>query len=241
WIIADIVVWNGEPKWGADTPPFADRRDRKTLRRLAIHYFLSGEILYRRSFDSTLLRCIDEHESRRLMEEVHGGNCGPHMNCLMLAKKIMRLGYYWSTMETDFYGMEAVLPIEVEIPSMRILAEAELEEAEWAKQRDFASLDFTSAFTALGTSSDFASTLPLSGLHVRIYRFRDFLGLRVHFTAFRTSRPHLLLFGLRVHGLLVHFTTFCGLRPFTYHFTFPKSHSRYYLMIGGVSYHRERR
>ncbi|PKI63050.1 hypothetical protein CRG98_016574 [Punica granatum] len=82
-------------------PPFADRRDRKTLRRLAIHYFLSGEVLYRRSFDSTLLRCIDEHESRRLMEEVHGGNCGPHMNDLMLAKKIMRLGYYWSTMETD--------------------------------------------------------------------------------------------------------------------------------------------
>ncbi|PKI58320.1 hypothetical protein CRG98_021297, partial [Punica granatum] len=82
-------------------PPFADRRDRKTLRRLAIHYFLSGEILYRRSFDSTLLRCIDEHESRRLMEEMHRGNCGPHMNGLMLAKKIMRLGYYWSTMETD--------------------------------------------------------------------------------------------------------------------------------------------
>ncbi|PKI64004.1 hypothetical protein CRG98_015617 [Punica granatum] len=31
--------------------------------------------------------------------------------------------------------MEAVLPIEVEIPSMRILAEAELAEAEWAKQQ----------------------------------------------------------------------------------------------------------
>ncbi|PKI62009.1 hypothetical protein CRG98_017595, partial [Punica granatum] len=60
-----------------------------------------GEILYHRSFDSTLLQCIDEHESRRLMEEVHWGNCGPHMNGLMLAKKIMRLGYYWSTMETD--------------------------------------------------------------------------------------------------------------------------------------------
>ncbi|PKI69650.1 hypothetical protein CRG98_009921 [Punica granatum] len=56
-------------------PPFADRRDRKTLRRLAIHYFLSGETLYRRSFDATLLRCIDENEARRLMEEVHGGSC----------------------------------------------------------------------------------------------------------------------------------------------------------------------
>ncbi|PKI39931.1 hypothetical protein CRG98_039675 [Punica granatum] len=32
------------------------------------------------------------------------------------------------------YGMEAVLPIEVEIPSMRVLAESKLEEAEWAKQ-----------------------------------------------------------------------------------------------------------
>ncbi|PKI68880.1 hypothetical protein CRG98_010735 [Punica granatum] len=72
-----------------------------TLRRLAVHYFLSGETLYRRSFDATLLRCIDVHESRRLMEEVHEGNCEPHMNGLMLAKKLMRLGYYWSTMETD--------------------------------------------------------------------------------------------------------------------------------------------
>ncbi|XP_031378350.1 uncharacterized protein LOC116193745 [Punica granatum] len=53
-------------------PPFADRRDQKTVRPLPMHYFLSGEILYRRSFDSTLLRCIDQHESRRLMEEVHG-------------------------------------------------------------------------------------------------------------------------------------------------------------------------
>ncbi|PKI63894.1 hypothetical protein CRG98_015675 [Punica granatum] len=52
--------------------------------RLAMHYFLSGEILYRRSFDSMLLWCIDEHKSRRPMEE-----------------KIMRLGYYWSTMETN--------------------------------------------------------------------------------------------------------------------------------------------
>ena len=33
------------------------------------------------------------------------------------------------------YGMEAVLPIEVEIPSLRILREAELEEAEWIEDR----------------------------------------------------------------------------------------------------------
>ncbi|PKI70964.1 hypothetical protein CRG98_008638 [Punica granatum] len=53
------------------------------------HFFLSGETLYRRSFDATLLRCVDENEAQRLMEEVHEGNCGPHMNRLMLVKKLM--------------------------------------------------------------------------------------------------------------------------------------------------------
>ncbi|RDX62614.1 Gag-Pol polyprotein, partial [Mucuna pruriens] len=33
------------------------------------------------------------------------------------------------------YGMEAVLPVEVEIPSLRVIAEADVEEAEWARHR----------------------------------------------------------------------------------------------------------
>jgi hypothetical protein len=33
------------------------------------------------------------------------------------------------------YGMEAVMPLEVEIPSLRVLMDSELEEAEWAKVR----------------------------------------------------------------------------------------------------------
>jgi len=31
--------------------------------------------------------------------------------------------------------MEAVMPLEVEIPSLRVLMDSELEEAEWAKVR----------------------------------------------------------------------------------------------------------
>ena len=43
-----------------------------------------------------------------------------------------------STRATPFllvYGMEAVLPIEVEISSLRVLMEAKLEEAEWVQTR----------------------------------------------------------------------------------------------------------
>ena len=43
-----------------------------------------------------------------------------------------------STGATPFslvYGMEAVLPFEVEVPSLRILAESSLKESEWAQAR----------------------------------------------------------------------------------------------------------
>ena len=33
------------------------------------------------------------------------------------------------------YGMEVVLPFEVEVPSLRILAESRLKESEWAQAR----------------------------------------------------------------------------------------------------------
>ena len=48
-----------------------------------------------------LLRCVDQIKARKVMEEVHKGEYGPHMNTYMLARKIMRLSYYWTNMESD--------------------------------------------------------------------------------------------------------------------------------------------
>ena len=41
----------------------------------------------------------------------------------------------WATPFSLVYGMEAVLPVEVEIPSLRVLMEAKLTEAEWCQTR----------------------------------------------------------------------------------------------------------
>ena len=35
------------------------------------------------------------------MREIHAGVCGSHMNGIILAKKIVRQGYYWMSMEKD--------------------------------------------------------------------------------------------------------------------------------------------
>uniref|UniRef100_A0A2N9FX86 Integrase catalytic domain-containing protein n=1 Tax=Fagus sylvatica TaxID=28930 RepID=A0A2N9FX86_FAGSY len=62
---------------------------------------LSGEILYKRTHDATLLRCVDAEEANRLIQEMHAGLMGAHANGPFLARKIMRAGYYWLTMERD--------------------------------------------------------------------------------------------------------------------------------------------
>ena len=57
---------------------------------------------------------------------------------LPFALHAYRTGVRTSTRATPYslgYGMEAVLPIEVEIPSLHVLKEVELEEADWVQAR----------------------------------------------------------------------------------------------------------
>jgi ribonuclease HI len=92
------------------SPVGATDNDKKTIRRLSMQFFLSNDTLYKRSYDSMLLRCVDTGEANRLMAEVHSSDCGAHMNGFMLSRKILRMGYYWFTMEHDCakYVMSAV-------------------------------------------------------------------------------------------------------------------------------------
>ncbi|XP_070057694.1 uncharacterized protein [Nicotiana tomentosiformis] len=82
-------------------PENATNGQKRALRRLAICYFLNGEVLYMRTPDIGLLRCVDATEATRLLEEIHVGTCGPHMNGFTLAKKILRAGHFWMTMENE--------------------------------------------------------------------------------------------------------------------------------------------
>ncbi|KAA3486545.1 reverse transcriptase [Gossypium australe] len=82
-------------------PDQATENDKRTLRRLACEYVLDGEVLYKKRKDQVLLRCVDATEAKQILEEVHEGVCGTHANGFIMARQIMRFGYYWSTMEGD--------------------------------------------------------------------------------------------------------------------------------------------
>ena len=75
-------------------PPYASAADKKTLVRLASKYVMEAGHLYRRSYNQMLLRYVDKKEADTLMIQVHAGTCGPHMNGVLLGKKIMLQGYF---------------------------------------------------------------------------------------------------------------------------------------------------
>jgi ribonuclease HI len=75
-------------------PPQVTENEKKYIRRMVSQFFLSGEILYKRTHDATLLRCVDAEEANRLIQEMHAGLMGAHANGPFLARKIMRAGYY---------------------------------------------------------------------------------------------------------------------------------------------------
>ncbi|XP_075075576.1 uncharacterized protein LOC107785664 isoform X2 [Nicotiana tabacum] len=52
---------------------------KRTIRRLASGFFLSGGILYKRTPNLGQLRCIDANQATTIMTEVHSGVCRPHM------------------------------------------------------------------------------------------------------------------------------------------------------------------
>ena len=83
-------------------PDNANKRGSHSIRMMATQYILCGGQLYRRSYDGIHLCCLKREEAERVMKEVHQGICGLHMNGRILAKKILRMWYYWSTMETDY-------------------------------------------------------------------------------------------------------------------------------------------
>jgi len=82
-------------------PDHAVENDKKVIRKMSANFFLDGEVLYKRSRDQIMLRCVELEEAKKILKEVHGGICGTHASGHRMAKQIMRLGYYWLTMETD--------------------------------------------------------------------------------------------------------------------------------------------
>ncbi|XP_051144093.1 uncharacterized protein LOC127260404 [Andrographis paniculata] len=71
------------------------------VRLRALYFQLIEGVLYKRTFEGILLRCLGPEESIKVMEEVHCGICGAHRAGLHMRWAIHRMGFYWPRIFDD--------------------------------------------------------------------------------------------------------------------------------------------
>ena len=64
-------------------------------------FFLNGEVLYKKGKVQILLTCVDANEAKKIVHEIHEGVYGTHASEHVMARQIMRVEYYWITLESD--------------------------------------------------------------------------------------------------------------------------------------------
>ncbi|XP_050897104.1 uncharacterized protein LOC127103913 [Lathyrus oleraceus] len=82
-------------------PKDASITDKKYLQKLSSKLSLSGWAMYKRNYDSVSLRCMNKQETNQIIMEIHEGSFGMHASKHTTVKKILRVSYYWMTMEVD--------------------------------------------------------------------------------------------------------------------------------------------
>jgi hypothetical protein len=88
-----------------------DKLDTHQIRRLHLEsarYVIIGDLLFRRSIDGVLLRCINNEEAQKLLQETHGSSnfvihVGGHFSAKTIAFKIIIKVYYWPSIFRDSY------------------------------------------------------------------------------------------------------------------------------------------
>jgi hypothetical protein len=76
--------------------------DRK-VQRQALKYVMLDNMLYRRTLDGLLLKCLGSDQSRIAMEQVHEGIYGTHQSAHKMKWLLHHVRFYWPTMINDCF------------------------------------------------------------------------------------------------------------------------------------------
>ena len=109
-LIDDVGVqeMNSESNWSTPIVSYLkddtllDRKEvTRKLKVQATRFVVIKNVLYRRGFSRSYLRCLSPKEADNVMREVHKGTCGNHLGSRSLVHILIRARYYWPTMQKD--------------------------------------------------------------------------------------------------------------------------------------------
>ncbi|XP_073049607.1 uncharacterized protein [Primulina eburnea] len=78
-----------------------DKARAQKIKIQALRLVLINNVLYRRSFQGSLLKCLSEGEVDYVLREIHEGCCAEHLGGISLARKTMLAGFWWPTISQD--------------------------------------------------------------------------------------------------------------------------------------------
>ena len=79
-----------------------EKLEAEKTRRKAPRFWLSEDHkLYKRSYSGPYLLCVHPEASETLLEELHEGICGSHMEGRSLAHRALIQGYWWPSMQKE--------------------------------------------------------------------------------------------------------------------------------------------
>jgi len=69
-------------------------KNKHAIRLKVKNFIIVDDVLFRRNYDSILLRCLEKPEAQKVLQELHDGPVGGHFGADTTAHKIIRVGYY---------------------------------------------------------------------------------------------------------------------------------------------------
>ena len=76
--------------------------DERLMRMKCSRFTIVGSELYRRGYARPLLKCVTNEQAQYILKELHQGMCGLHIGSRNTLSRILRVGYYWPTMQADY-------------------------------------------------------------------------------------------------------------------------------------------
>jgi hypothetical protein len=62
---------------------------------------VEGKLWHKNAKVEVLMKCIEQEESIKLLEEIHSGTCGNHAASRTLVGKAFHVGFYWPSAVAD--------------------------------------------------------------------------------------------------------------------------------------------
>ncbi|KAA0042425.1 putative RNA-directed DNA polymerase (Reverse transcriptase), Ribonuclease H [Cucumis melo var. makuwa] len=107
----------------------------KGVTKHAVVKFIRKNIICRYGLPERIITDNGKNLNNKLMEELCSQFKVKHYNSTPYCPKMNGVVISGATPLSLVYGLEAVLPVEVEVSSLRVIQEVELDEAKWAQVR----------------------------------------------------------------------------------------------------------